>query len=264
MASATQSNSGLMESSSNPALNANAFQRAIQQGGASQSNLTALSVYLRAGFLLLIMIIAAGFGWSQTEVFTVGQQQVVQIPPATWCLSMLAFVIAMVGIVAYKAAAVIGILYMLFQGFVIGVVCRAYAVEYDGIVAQAIVVTLAIFLGMLILYSTKIIKVTPGFVSAIVVAMSGLLLGYFMIWILSLFDPRIGILFFTNTPIGIGLAVFIVVLAALSLAPDFKFIEMISNSGAPSYMAWYAAFGLVLGIIWLFVSVLRLLALTRR
>ncbi|KXK21218.1 MAG: Bax inhibitor 1 like protein [Chloroflexi bacterium OLB15] len=264
MAATTQNNGGLMESSGNPALNLAAFQKAEQQGGTSDAKLTTLSVYLRAGLLLLVMIIAAIFGWSQTEVFSIGNQQVVDIPPATWCISMIAFIVAMVGIFAYKAAAVVGFIYMLCQGFVIGVVCRAYAVEYDGIVAQAIVVTLAIFLGMLILYSTKIIKVTPGFVSAIVVAMSGLLLGYFVIWLLSLFDPRIGVLFFTNTPIGIGLAVFIVVLAALSLAPDFKFIEMVAASGAPSYMAWYAAFGLVLGIIWLFVSVLRLLALSRR
>ncbi len=264
MAAASSTNGGLMESSGNPALSNAAFQKAEQQGGASQTKMTTLGVYLRAGFLLLVMIVAAVFGWSQTEVYSVAGQQVVDIPPATWCISLIAFIVAMVGIAAYRAAALVGIVYMLCQGFVIGVVCRAYSVEYDGIVAQAIVVTLAIFVGMLILYSTKIIKVTPGFVSALVVAISGLLLGYFLIWFLSLFDPRIGVLFFTNTPVGIGLALAIVILAALSLAPDFKFIETVSASGAPSYMAWYAAFGLVLGIIWLFISVLRLLALTRR
>lgn len=105
MAATTQNNGGLPDDSINPALDLAAFQKAEQQGGASDAKLTTLSVYLRAGLLLLVMIITAIFGWSQTEVFSIGNQQVVDIPPATWCLSMIAFTVAMVGIFAYKAAA---------------------------------------------------------------------------------------------------------------------------------------------------------------
>jgi uncharacterized YccA/Bax inhibitor family protein len=257
----------LIESSGNPALNSAAFERAKKDGGASASPMTKTDVYLRALFLMALFIVAAGFGWSQTEVFTVTigdvTRQVASAPAATWCLLGVTFLLGIVGIFAYRAAAIVSILYVLCQGFVVGVVCRFYQLEFEGIIAQAVIVTLGIFLGMLLLYATGIIKVTRGFIAGIMAAIFGLMLSWMVIWLISLFDPRVAVLFWTNTPIGIGLAILVVILASLSLAVDFKFVELVSASGAPSYMAWYAAFGLVLGIVWLFMTILRLLALLR-
>jgi uncharacterized YccA/Bax inhibitor family protein len=93
-------------------------------------------------------------------------------------------------------------------------------------------------------------------------ATGGLLLLYLVVWLLSLFGVDFRFLY-APTPLGIGISVLIVILGALNLTLDFDFIERSAAAGAPRFMRWYGAFGLMLSLIWIYVSVLRLIALLR-
>jgi uncharacterized YccA/Bax inhibitor family protein len=145
---------------------------------------------------------------------------------------------------------------------VVGVASRYYDAAYDGIVLQAVLATLSVFLVMLVLYTTRIVKVTPRFAMGVIAGMGGLLVLYATLWLLSLFGANVAFLY-QPTPVGIVVSVGIVVLAALNLPLNFDFIERAAAVGAPRYMQWYGAFGLMLALIWLYLSILRFLALTR-
>jgi uncharacterized YccA/Bax inhibitor family protein len=211
---------------------------------------------------MVLLVIAASFGWSQVRVIQLGEQQVALAPSWTWGVMLLAFIVALIGAVAPKAAAITSILYALLQGTMLGIVSAFYNLEFEGIVLQAVLLTVSIFFAMLLLYTIGIIKVTSGFVMGVVGAMSGLLLLYVVAWLLSLFGVNFAFLY-APTPLGIGLAFLIVILAALNLPLDFAFIQRAAAAKAPKFLEWYGAFGLMLSIIWMYVSLLRLLALLR-
>ena len=97
----------------------------------------------------------------------------------------------------------------------------------------------------------------------VMVAMGGLALLYAVAWLMSLFGVYMTFLY-APTPLGIIFSLGVVVLGALNLPLDFAFIERAAKSGAPKFMEWYAAYGLMISLVWMYVSILRLLALTRR
>jgi uncharacterized YccA/Bax inhibitor family protein len=120
---------------------------------------------------------------------------------------------------------------------------------------------LCIFLAVYLLYSLRIVKVTSRFATGVIAATGGFLLLYLVVWLLSLLGVDFRFLY-APTPLGIGISILIVILGALNLSLDFDFIER-STAGAPRYMQWYGAFGLMVSLIWIYVSVLRLIALLR-
>jgi uncharacterized YccA/Bax inhibitor family protein len=140
---------------------------------------------------------------------------------------------------------------------------HAFNLQWDGIVLQAVGATLGVFAVMLFLYATRIIKVTKRYVLVVIAATGGIFLLYMAALIASLFGADIA---FWNdpTPLGIGISVVIVIVAALNLGIDFAFIEQASKAGAPKYMEWYGAFGLMVTLIWLYLEILRLLSLLRQ
>ena len=128
---------------------------------------------------------------------------------------------------------------------------------------QAILATLGVFLVMLFLYATRIVKVTPRFALMVIAATGGIFLMYMVGFVASIFGAD---LMFWNSPspLGIGISVVIVIVAALNLALDFDFIERAVKAGAPGYLEWTAALGVTITIVWLYLEMLRLLALLRR
>ena len=88
----------------------------------------------------------------------------------------------------------------------------------------------------------------------------GLALFYFGTWILSFFDFAPPSFIFQGSALGIGFSVFVVALASLNLLLDFDMIEKGAELGAPKYMEWYGAFGLLVTIVWLYIEILRLLS----
>jgi uncharacterized YccA/Bax inhibitor family protein len=247
----------------NPALNQEAFSRGIAQASATESTgMTVAGTYTITAGLLILLALAGAFGWSQVQIAIVQGEEVALTPRWIWLAFLLTFILAMVGAFAFRAAPIIAPLYALVEGALLGVVSRYFELDFDGIVAQAVLATLGIFLAMLALYATRLVKVTSKMVLGVAAAMGGLAIMYMTAWLLSLFGVNLAFLY-APTPLGIALSIGIVILGALNLIIDFDFIERMAASGAPGYMAWYAGFGLMLAIIWIYLSVLRVLALLR-
>jgi uncharacterized YccA/Bax inhibitor family protein len=224
--------------------------------------MSASGTYAIAGLLLAIVVAAAAFGWSQVEIVTVGGRKEALTPAWTWLAFLLTFIVAIVGAFAYRAAPITSVLYALGEGSLLGIASRYYDLRFDGIVAQALLAPLCIFVAVYLLYSLRVVKVTSRFATGVMAATGGFVLLYVVVWLLSLLGVDFRFLY-TPTPLGIGISVLIVILGALNLTLDFAFIERSAEAGAPRFMRWYGAFGLMLSLIWVYVSVLRLLVLLR-
>jgi len=246
----------------NPALNERSFQRGIEEADAETRSMSAIGTYAITGLLLLLVVAAAAFGWSQVEIVTVNGQEEALAPAWTWLAFFVTFIVAIVGAFAYKAAPITSILYALGEGSLLGIASRYYDLRFDGIVSQALIATLCIFLAVYLLYTFRIVKVTPRFATGVLAAMGGFALLYLVVWLLSLLGVNFHFLY-APTPLGIAISVVIVIIGALNLTLDFAFIEKAAVAGAPRYMQWYGAYGLMLSLIWIYVSMLRLLALLR-
>ncbi len=150
-------------------------------------------------------------------------------------------------------------LYALVEGVALGAISVAYSYLYDGIVVQAIGLTLGVLFTMLFAYKSGVIKATAKFKKGVIAATGGIALFYIINMIFGFFGGGISL---GNMGIfGIGISLFIVVIAALNLVLDFDFIEKSAAYGAPKYMEWYGAFGLMLTLVWLYLEILRLLSL---
>ncbi len=210
----------------------------------------------RAAFLLVLAIASATYGWSFGDQIsgTVGTIMMVGL------LGLI--VLSIVTAFKPQIAPFTGPLYSVVMGFWAGVISFGYEQEFDGIVLQAVFATFAVFAGALFLYGSRIVKVTKKFVAVVMMATLGILLMYVAAIVLGLFGVELG---FINdpTPLGIAVSVGICIVAALNLFVDFYFIEEGAKAGAPTYMSWYCAFGLIATLIWLYLEILRLLGKVR-
>ncbi len=151
-------------------------------------------------------------------------------------------------------------IYALFEGMFLGTLSVQFATLYNGIVFQAITLTIGTLFAMLFLYKTGIVKVTAKFRMGVMAATGGIALFYLINFVMSFFNMA----FFTiegASLLTIGISLAIVVVAALNLVLDFDFIDRAANANAPKYMEWYASFGLMVTLIWLYIELLRLLAM---
>lgn len=132
---------------------------------------------------------------------------------------------------------------------------------YDGIVTNAIYLTVGILLSLLMAYKSGLVKATENFKLGVVAATGGIALIYVANFIMSFFGLRMGVMDPTNASLmSIGFSIVIVVVASLNLVLDFDFIEEAAEKKAPKYMEWYGAFGLLVTLIWLYLEILRLLS----
>jgi len=230
------------------------------------------------GVLFAIILAAGAFGWSQvvqTSQWVLGNQVVPEGTPNAvlqnttsipWWMFLSALVgvgFAFLSIFKPKLAKVGAPLYALCYGVVLGAISAVYNNSFDGIVVQAVLATMGVFLVMLFLYATRIVKVTPRFALIVIAATGGIFVMYLVGMVASLFGADI--MFWNEpSPLGIGISVVIVIVAALNLALDFDFIERAVKAQAPAYMEWTAALGVTVTIVWLYLELLRLLALLRR
>ena len=149
--------------------------------------------------------------------------------------------------------------YALCEGLALGGVSAMYESRFGGIVVQAVGLTFGVLAMLLVAYATRLIRATENFKLGVFAATGAIALLYLVSWILSLFHVSIPYIH-GNGWIGIGLSAFVVTIAALNLIMDFDFIEQGVQAGAPKYMSWYAAFGLMVTLVWLYLEILRLLA----
>jgi len=170
-----------------------------------------------------------------------------------------ALVVALVLNFKQSLALPLSILYALLEGVTIGGLSAAYSYLYNGIVIQAVMVTVTVLVLMLALYKFRIIKVTARFRSIITSAIMAVMLLYLGSFILSFFGVAVPFLQGTSA-IAIGINVIIAGVASFSLLLDFDFIEKGSAQNLPKYFNWYAGFGLLVTLVWLYLEVLRLLS----
>jgi uncharacterized YccA/Bax inhibitor family protein len=149
------------------------------------------------------------------------------------------------------------------EGVFVGGISKAFELAYHGIVAQAVLGTLAAFATMLVLYRTRRIQATPKFTRVLIIAGFGYLV-FGMVHLIGVMFGFWNSIYAGGGLLAIGLSAFGVVLAALYLVLDFDYIEQGIRNGLPQQFAWTAAFGLVVTLVWLYLEILRLIAILNR
>jgi len=208
------------------------------------------------GVLLVLLMVAAAFGWMSVPV----QDGEVTSFPA---ISLIGVLVGFAAVIACafrpQWARFLAPVYALGEGFFLGAISKAYDAAYDGIVLSAIGATVAVFAVMLILYVTRVIKVTDKFRMVVIGATFGIMLFYLVSVLFSLFGASPS--YFTSTSLlAIGINVIIAGVAALNLALDFDIIERGVAARYPRSMEWYCGLGLLVTLVWLYLEMLRLLS----
>jgi len=209
-------------------------------------------------FLMVLLIAAATFGWSQV---TSMQDGTLAIP--SWVMGgLIVGLICAFGVMFRPTAArILAPVYAIAQGSVVGAISKMFNVQYPGIVVQAVGATIGVFVMMLVLYRTGILRVTDKFRRIVIGATMGLMAFYLVSFIVGLFGAN---MFPTgSSTMSIGFSVLVAGLAAMNLALDFDFIDKAEAAGAPKHMEWFAAFGIMVTLVWLYMEILRLLAKMR-
>lgn len=220
---------------------------------------------LTATGVLLMLVVAGGFvGWYLTDAVPATEftAATVDIPGWLWFVPIAALVLGLVISFKPKLAPMLSPLYSVGYGVFLGAISKAFEVQFEGIVLQAVGATLGVAVVMLFLYATRVVRVTNKTRAVIIGATLGIMAFYLVGLVVSLFGAEVP---FINSTSGWGIVFSIVVagIAALNLLLDFDFIERASAAGAPKYMEWYAGFGVTVTIIWLYLEILRLLAKLR-
>lgn len=249
----------------NPVLNERAFTGAstteadLSAGGALQTRartgrMTIEGVVYKTALLVLVCGAAAAFTWNSD----------VAITPGLMMVTFLGLIgTGVVTALKPRIAIVTGPLYAIASGLFIGVVSSYMETAYgDGIALQAALGTITTLAGMLVAYRTGLIRATPRFIKIVVSATAGLMLLYLVSIGMRLFGMQMPLLHDTG-PLGIGISLAIVALAAMNLILDFHVIETMTNQGAEERMEWYGAFALLVTLVWLYLELLRLLAKLR-
>lgn len=260
--------------SSSPALNEKTFApervallRTDALGGAPvgtepPATMRVGGVVEKSAFLITVTLLAGAFGWSRVDT-TAGQPAM----PGWLLVAMLAGLgVAILTVFKPKFSPFTSPVYALLMGTVAGAISAVYNNAFDGmegIVVQALALTAGVFVTMLVLYSLRVIKVTEKFRSIVVAATGGVMLVYLASIALNFFGVDVPFIHEAG-PLGIGFSLFVVGLAAMNLLLDFDLIERGAAAGAPAYMEWYGAFGLLVTLVWLYLEMLRLLSKLRR
>ena len=253
--------------SGNPALSEKFVE--TQLSAPATRSMTVAGVSIKTLLLLIVLIAGGAWGWaSATEPVGVDlgggyANTTVTIPGGFWLASFGAFALGILIAVQPQRAALLGVLYALLEGFCLGAISAMFDAQTEGIVGAAILSTACVFVVSLFLYATRIIKPTQKLAFAVVAGMGGLALLYFFVFILSIFDWD-WLYSESFRSIGVGVTLIAIVLAALSLVLDFGTIEAGVQVGAPKDLEWYLGFGLMVTLVWLYISILKLLALLSR
>jgi len=236
--------------SGNPALHADTFSRAPALPGAEQMTLG--GTVNKTAMSLVILLIAASYIWNRGAG-----------DPALpmWVLGSVVggFVVAIATVFKKTWAPTTTPLYAALEGLALGGISVIFEAQYPGIVSQAVFLTFGTLGALLLAYRSGVIKATENFRLGVVAATGGIALLYLASFILGFFGISVPLIHSSGTW-GILFSMFVVVIAALNLVLDFDFIETGVARGAPKYMEWYGAFGLLVTLVWLYLEILRLLA----
>ena len=227
---------------------------------ADNGTMTVRGAINKFGFLLFMVIAGASFTW---HLYMIGNESLMMTLMFTGLIG--GFITAL--IISFKptTARYLAPAYAIMEGLLLGafsvIINASVGKKYPGLVIEAVGLTFAVALVMFLLYNFRIIRPTQKFKSILMSAILGIFLFYMVYFILSFFHVQMPFMAWNDfSPLGIGINLFVIAIAALSLILDFERLETGQDMGAPKYMEWYGAFGLLVTMVWLYIQILKLLS----
>jgi uncharacterized YccA/Bax inhibitor family protein len=249
---------------SNPALSENTFRDlpGVQYGRGglidATDRMTLSGTVNKTGILLICALATAAWTW---HTF-IQSHDIADVMPLMLVGMFGGLISGLVTSFKKEWAPVTAPIYALLEGLLLGGLSAVMDLRYPGIGIQAVSLTFGTLFVLLIAYQSGLIKVTQKFRLGVIAATGGIFFFYLAQMLLGFF----GIRFYSingSGVIGIGFSLIVVAVAALNLVLDFDFIEQGVQAGAPKYMEWYGAFGIMVTLVWLYIEILRLLSKMR-
>ncbi len=234
----------------NPALKERTFTQ--YRAGVGEPTMTLQGTATKSFLLILLTVFSASFTWNAVAGGNLGI-----VGPATLIGGIGGLVVALVTVFKPHLSPFTAPVYAVLEGLLLGGVSALYNARFAGIPLQAVALTFGVFIALLVVYRTGIVRVTQNFRLGVVAATGGIMVMYLLSWVLGMFGVQMAFLH-DSSPLSIGISLVVVVVAALNLVLDFDFIERGVEHGAPKFMEWYAAFGLLVTLVWLYLEMLRL------
>jgi len=203
----------------------------------------------KTAILLLICVVAAAFSWSTPDLQM----------PLVIAGSVGGFVVVIISMFKSQWSPVLAPTYALLEGLALGAISFLMEQAFHGIVLNAVLLTFAVLALMMILFTSRAIRVTPGLRTGIIAATGAIVLVYIVDMVLRMFGHSVPFIHETG-PVGIGISLVIIGVAAFNLLLDFDTIERCIRAGAPKYMEWYCGMALLITLVWLYLELLRLLS----
>jgi uncharacterized YccA/Bax inhibitor family protein len=236
--------------SGNPVLTEDTFR--VPRVRSADDAMTIGGAVNKTALALLILLVAASYTWNLAP----GDPRVAMLT----LVGLIGGLIAAIATVVRKEwAPVTTPAYAALEGLLLGGVSVGFEARYPGLVSQAVFLTFGVLGVLLLAYRSGMIRATENFKLGVVAATGGIAFVYLIGFVMSFFGAAIPLIH-GSSPIGIAFSLLVVGVAALNLVLDFDFIEQGAERGAPKYMEWYAAFGLLVTLVWLYLEMLRLLA----
>lgn len=244
--------------SGNPTLTEKMFDRSLHIESNMQGTMSVRGTLNKFGFLLLMIIAGAAYSW---HLFDQAQNGLMNTLMMVGIFGGLITAVA----ISFKPnwapylAPLYGLLEGLFVGGISAILNAAFAEKYPGLVMQAVGLTFGVAMAVFLLYNFRVIRATEKFKSVIFAATLGIALFYLLTMILRLFGVNVSFMY-DSSMLSIGISLFVVAIAALNLILDFDMIEQGAERGAPKFMEWFGAFGLMVTLVWLYIEMLKLLS----
>ncbi len=241
---------------SNPALNERIFKGLPRDAG---YGMTLNGTVNKTAVLLLCAIASAGWTWH----LAMQAQSAAAVLPYLYGGTFGGFIFAMITVFKKEWAAFTAPAYALLEGLALGSISAVFEQRFPGIAIQSVSLTFGTLLVLLLAYRSGLIKVTEKFRLGVVAATGGIMVFYLLQMVMGFFGVRFMSINGSGM-IGIGFSLVVVGVAALNLILDFDLIETGIRMGAPKYMEWYGAFGIMVTLVWLYLEILRLLSKLNR
>jgi len=247
-----------MMRTANPTLSTNVFRQPERIADPNAAAMTIQGTVNKTALLLFLLIGSASWTW---RLFFEAQDPAAVMP---WMIGGLigGLIVAIITVFKKTWAPITAPIYAVLEGLALGGISSIFEAKMPGIVIQAVGLTLGTLFCLLLAYSTGLIKATENFKLGIAAATGGIFLVYMVSMVMNMFGSHVPYIHGSGM-VGIGFSLFVVVIAALNLVLDFDFIEAGAKHGAPKYLEWYGAFGLLVTLVWLYIEILRLLAKLR-
>lgn len=244
--------------SGNPTLTEKMFDKSLHIESNMQGTMSVRGTINKFGFLLLMIIAGAAYSWHLFEQAQTGLMNTLMMVGIFGGL-ITAIAISFKPNWAPYLAPLYGLLEGLFVGAISAILNAAFAEKYPGLVMQAVGLTFGVAIAVFLLYNFRIIRATEKFKSVIIAATMGIALFYLLTMVLRLFGVNVSFMY-DSSMLSIGISLFVVAIAALNLILDFDMIEQGAERGAPKFMEWFGAFGLMVTLVWLYIEMLKLLS----